>query len=1312
MTPDKKPNTRALQDHPWYFGHYLNMARYNAFVILSDLYEKLECSNSKISEGNLAGSLGENYKELVDRGADWERRLTRSLKRKFPFLNCPKAYDKDRKKDQEPMGKEVVNILRTALLTLTRLRNQYTHKHHPENTKPVAPMQSIFDYTVAEKLPRRYGELKNKRKAYKHLYEKGNDPVYDYRMHESESKYTERGLTFFICLFLEPLYAHAMLKSLGIFQAEQDAKRTITARCFTLNACKLPRPKLDSADILLDMLNELGRCPEKLYYCLSEEAQEKFLAESKTDTTDLDTPPPLMFRKRDRFPYFALRFFDDMDYFDRLRFQLQLGKWIEAKYEKRIGGKAHDRFILKPIRVFGKLKNFSPEHLPGDWKWRDPETGQMVYNARKIYQYAPHYNMQTNNIPLRILAEGEEEGFPEQKDRGDLSHKPEKLQKGATPKTIYNRPAQAILSTKQLMGLFLYQYLYKNPVRNPETREVETVLIEKSAEDYILNYLQNFSQLIADVKEGSLIPLVAPPFYTRAASGKFKKPEPEKLEERIAFLEKSIPRDEERLQNNQGKKVDRLKKVIGFKKNSLKEAVDRLAEIKKYEESKILMQEKLWKAYQIHLKDLPGPIREYLIGFKEDNFFDLVRKRIDFFKKENEERLAVFAKDSRRRPPKDGNAALWLSKDIVRLKKHEEDGKGMPNKDQYNVLQAQIALYPAHKHGLKKYFEELKLTGNKNQDLNHPFLHQIEPEKLDSTLAFYKAYLEKRKHYFETSLPRRIFKTRELKGRRGRVRKKITKTPRLDQGQTIYLFNHFLAVKRTKALNKNYDRVPVNLPRAFFNRPIAEALMKLKDKSLQVKATDNVVYCLKQYSNQSSQAFYDKYKRYAAANIRLPHSFLLDPFAKVFSGEVDAEHWTNLYEDLKEYESNYFEKRKSGFFKDSAVAEWKNPQNVIRALFQAPFPEVYEDVRSERRTALFEILSDFLEDAGFQEESDAFFERYEIKMDVEDEEGDFPKWRTEKEERLEQIKFGLSWLGEIKNREDEEEKVYRALKTAENQIYKREQEIRYVQSTDQAQWLMAKERMKKDWAQQTAWEQFTLENIGFDNKEVVVEEDTNRKVAISNILDYEAPMKLRFYLENQEREIFITDSKPVRKYGEFRKFLKDGRVQKLLHYKTGNKIGEEFLIPKEQIDIEIEEYNLRRSDFFKTVYEFEGKIYDAFKDDFPEKDLTKDYYKHSEYLEVAKQKLPEDRRPDFGFSILAELRNKFLHNKILTAVNMIMPWDDDEARREALWEKKRKGYAALKKKVDSDAVARSLFDQAEEAYQQVLVDLGLEVYSI
>ena len=349
----------------------------------------------------------------------------------------------------------------------------------------------------------------------------------------------------------------------------------------------------------------------------------------------------------------------------------------------------------------------------------------MVYNARKIYQYAPHYNIQTNNIPLRILAEGEEEGFPEQKNRGDLSHKPEKIQKGATPKTIYNSPAQAILSANQLMGLFLYQYLYKKPDRHPETNEVETVLIEKSAEEYIADYLKNFRKLIADLKEGTLIPLVVPPFYTRAASGKFKKPELEKLEERIAFLEKSIPRDEERLENlrqsNPGKQADSLKRNIGFKKNSLKEAVNRVAEIKEYERSNILMQEALWGKYQIRLTDLPSPIREYLIGFKEDDFFDLVRKRIEFFTKENEERLAVFTKDSRRRPPKDGSAALWLSKDIVRLKKHEEDGKGMPNKDQYNVLQAQLALYPGHKHGLKKYFEELKLTGNTNQDLEPSF---------------------------------------------------------------------------------------------------------------------------------------------------------------------------------------------------------------------------------------------------------------------------------------------------------------------------------------------------------------------------------------------------------------------------------------------------------------------------------------------------------------------------------------------------------------------------------------------------------------
>ena len=117
--------------------------------------------------------------------------------------------------------------------------------------------------------------------------------------------------------------------------------------------CRLPQPKLESSDILLDMINELGRCPAALYTVLSEENKQRFHISRDVDggferedtgidveeSEDLELEQELILKRQgDRLPYFALRYFDDTDAFSTLRFDVYLGRWRTRPLALRLHG--------------------------------------------------------------------------------------------------------------------------------------------------------------------------------------------------------------------------------------------------------------------------------------------------------------------------------------------------------------------------------------------------------------------------------------------------------------------------------------------------------------------------------------------------------------------------------------------------------------------------------------------------------------------------------------------------------------------------------------------------------------------------------------------------------------------------------------------------------------------------------------------------------------------------------------------------------------------------------------------------------------
>ena len=87
-------------------------------------------------------------------------------------------------------------------------------------------------------------------------------------------------MLFFVSLFLEKKDAIWMQQKLRGFKDNRESKKKMTHEVFCRRRMLLPKLRLESTQtqdwILLDMLNELIRCPKSLYERLQGEDREKF----------------------------------------------------------------------------------------------------------------------------------------------------------------------------------------------------------------------------------------------------------------------------------------------------------------------------------------------------------------------------------------------------------------------------------------------------------------------------------------------------------------------------------------------------------------------------------------------------------------------------------------------------------------------------------------------------------------------------------------------------------------------------------------------------------------------------------------------------------------------------------------------------------------------------------------------------------------------------------------------------------------------------------------------------------------------------
>lgn len=167
------------------------------------------------------------------------------------------------------------------------------------------------------------------------------------------------GVALLICLFLEKQYINIFLAKLPFIfggHKSDSAESRVIRRSFAINSIKLPKERIRSEkgemSIVLDMLNELKRCPMELFDTLQHSHQERFR------TVSSDHNEVTLLRHSDRFPQLMLQYVDYGKHFERIRFQVNMGKlrYLFNPEKHCIDGVTRVRVLEHQLNGFGRIQ--------------------------------------------------------------------------------------------------------------------------------------------------------------------------------------------------------------------------------------------------------------------------------------------------------------------------------------------------------------------------------------------------------------------------------------------------------------------------------------------------------------------------------------------------------------------------------------------------------------------------------------------------------------------------------------------------------------------------------------------------------------------------------------------------------------------------------------------------------------------------------------------------------------------------------------------------------------------------------------------
>jgi len=783
---------RNLNDDPQYFGAYLNLARLNIFSINNHLAEEFKQKNRLTDEEHIRNSFicNSNIKNL---NYNW---LFEKLIRLMPIV---KQFDSSRLPEEEQKkgdteGKNLLlmaETLKEVFKDIQDFRNDYTHYYSVEkgDERKLNVSSATADFLVTSF----HRAIEYTKSRFANVFSEDDFKLIQAKqLVLSNNSITVEGLVFLTAMFLDRENAFQFIGKVQGLKGTQF-KSFIASREVLMAYCvRLPHDKLISDDpkqaLLLDMLNELDRCPKLLYNVLSEDAKKQFrpiltkqsieqvLENSVSDEerenildnidySEYIEQLTVRVRHSNRFHYFAMRFIDEQNLLPDFFFQIDLGKYKLSEYEKSILGQSIPRSIIENAKAFGRLSKFVSE----DDVQKIIDPGNL---ANGFEQFAPHYNTDINKI-----------GFRFNEDICHIESIDAKAERRISVNLIQPQP-MGFLSLHELSKIILLEYL----------------------------------------QPGESIKLIRQ-FYKTANTQLFNI-------DFIELVKTKLPTnwgDLEKQCDTKNNKAYRNSKASLYELQKRKEELDKVLQF-----------------HGLNWTQIPERILNYWLNIQDVSYSKSISERILLMKRDGLKRLKQLKNHSNRpdvRIPKVGEMATFIARDIVDMIIDEEKKKKITS-IYYDKLQECLAFYAdkEKKQQLIGLVRELQL----NLQGGHPFLKNLRLESIRKTSEFYELYLtEKFSKLVHKGLNQKgkpqsrdeswIIRTFEKKEWSDKAKKNLTVYKFPDNMKELpFSMQQWINKEQydlrgwlrniNEGRNRNDQKRPIDLPTNLFNNKLCELL--------------------------------------------------------------------------------------------------------------------------------------------------------------------------------------------------------------------------------------------------------------------------------------------------------------------------------------------------------------------------------------------------------------------------------------------------------------------------------------------------------